>query len=35
MDMLMKDVDLAIELGESPGIPMSVCKAAWLAGRQA
>lgn len=35
LDMLMKDVDLAIEQGESLGVPMWVCQAARLVGRHA
>ena len=35
LDMLMKDVDLAIEQGESLGVPMWVCQAARLVGKHA
>jgi 2-hydroxy-3-oxopropionate reductase len=35
IDMLMKDVDLAISQGESLGVPMWVCQAARLVGKHA
>jgi 2-hydroxy-3-oxopropionate reductase len=35
LDILMKDVDLAMELGESVGVPMWVCQAARLVYRHA
>lgn len=35
LDMLMKDVDLAVEQGEALGVPMWVCQAARLVAKQA